>query len=229
MEAIALIRCSTHHQVDGTSLENQTKRITNYCEAEGLNLVKIYQEAGISGLTNLRRRDALNLALDDVCRRKCALVVLSLSRLSRSLRDSLSILERIEKAGGTVISLTEKIDSRTASGTLVTNMMMLLHNFEVNLLRERVTSTMTMLRQNQKRISRFTPYGYDLAENGEDLVENPLERAVVERIKAMRSTGSSLWAIAAALDGTPTKTGAKWSATVIRGILIRESKLALAA
>ena len=229
MEAIALIRCSTHHQVDGTSLENQTKRITAYCEAEGLNLVKIYQEAGISGLTNLRRRDALNLALDDVCRRKCALVVLSLSRLSRSLRDSLSILERIEKAGGTVISLSEKIDSRTASGTLVTNMMMLLHNFEVNLLRERVTSTMTMLRQNQKRISRFTPYGYDLAENGEDLVENPLERAVVERIKAMRSTGSSLWAIAASLQDAPTKTGAKWSATVIRGILIRESKLALAA
>jgi DNA invertase Pin-like site-specific DNA recombinase len=141
----------------------------------------------------------------------------------------LAILERIEKAGGTVISLTEKIDSRTASGTLVTNMMMLLHNFEVNLLRERVTSSMSMLRQNQKRISRFTPYGYDLAENGEDLVENPLERAVVERIKAMRAAGCSLWAIAAALDGTPTKTGARWSATVIRGILIRESKLALAA
>ena len=229
MEAIALIRCSTHHQVDGTSLENQTRRITAYCEAEDMTLVRIYEEAGISGLTNLSRRDALNAALDEVCRRKCALVILSLSRLSRSLRDSLAILERIEKAGGTVISLTEKIDSRTASGTLVTNMMMMLHNFEVNLLRERVTSTMTMLRQNQKRISRFTPYGYDLAENGEDLVENPLERAVVERIKAMRSTGSSLWAIAAALDGTPTKTGAKWSATVIRGILIRESKLALAA
>lgn len=229
MEAIALIRCSTHHQVDGTSLENQTRRITAYCEAEDMKLVRIYEEAGISGLTNLSRRDALNLALDDVCRRKCALVVLSLSRLSRSLRDSLSILDRIEKAGGTVISLTEKIDSRTASGKLVTNMMMLLHNFEVNQLRERVTSTMTMLRQNQKRISRFTPYGYDLAENGVDLIENQVERAVIDRIKEMRAAGSSLWSIAAALDSTPTKTGAKWSATVVRGILIRESKLALAA
>ena len=229
MEAIALIRCSTQHQVDGTSLENQRKRITAYCEAEEIKLVRFVEEAGVSGLTNLNRRDALNEALDEVCRRKCALVILSLSRLSRSLRDSLSILERIEKAGGTVISLTEKIDSRSASGKLVTNMMILLHSFEVNQLRERVTSSMSMLRQNQKRISRFTPYGYDLAENGEDLVENPLERAVVERIKAMRSTGSSLWAIAAALDGTPTKTGARWSATVIRGILIRESKLALAA
>ena len=229
MEAIALIRCSTLHQVDGTSLENQTRRIRAYCEAEDMKLVRIYEEAGISGLTNLSRRDGLNAALDEVCRRKCALVILSLSRLSRSLRDSLAILERVEKAGGTVISLTEKIDSRSASGKLVTNMMILLHSFEVMQLRERVTSSMSMLRQNQKRISRFTPYGYDLAENGEDLVENPLERVVVERIKAMRAAGSSLWAIAAALDGTPTKTGVKWSATVIRGILIRESKLALAA
>ncbi len=229
MEAIALIRCSTHHQVDGTSLENQTKRITAYCEAEDMKLVRIYEEAGISGLTNLSRRDALNAALDEVCRRKCSLVILSLSRLSRSLRDSLAILERVEKAGGTVISLTEKIDSRSASGKLVTNMMMLLHNFEVMQLRERVTSSMSMLRQNQKRISRFAPYGYDFAANREDLIENQVERAVIQRIKEMRAAGSSLWSIAAALDGTPTKTGAKWSATVIRGILIRESKLALAA
>ena len=229
MEAIALIRCSTHHQVDGTSLENQRKRITAYCDAEEIKLVRFVEEAGVSGLTNLNRRDALNEALDEVCRRKCALVILSLSRLSRSLRDSLAILERVEKAGGTVISLTEKIDSRSASGQLVTNMMMLLHNFEVNLLRERVTSSMSMLRQNQKRISRFTPYGYDLAENGVDLVENPVERAAVERMKAMRAAGSSLWAIAAALQDAPTKTGAKWSATVVRGILVRESKLALAA
>lgn len=229
MEAIALIRCSTLHQVDGTSLENQTRRITAYCEAEDMKLVRIYEEAGISGLTNLSRRDALNAALDEVCRRKCALVILSLSRLSRSLRDSLAILERVEKAGGTVISLTEKIDSRSASGKLVTNMMMLLHNFEVMQLRERVTSSMTLLRQNQKRISRFAPYGYDFAANREDLVENPVERAAVERMKAMRAAGSSLWAIAAALKDAPTKTGAKWSATVVRGILVRESKLALAA
>ncbi|MCX6942035.1 MAG: recombinase family protein [Verrucomicrobia bacterium] len=138
-------------------------------------------------------------------------------------------IQAFEKAGGTVISLTEKIDSRSASGQLVTNMMILLHSFEVNLLRERVTSSMSMLRQNQKRISRFTPYGYDLAENGVDLIENQVERAVIDRIKEMRAAGSSLWSIAAALDGTPTKTGARWSATVIRGILIRESKLALAA
>ena len=228
MEAIALIRCSTLHQVDGTSLENQTKRITAYCEAESLTLVRIYQEAGISGLTEMAQRTALNEALDEVCRRKCVLVILSLSRLSRNLRDSLAILERVEKSGGTVISLTEKIDSRSASGKLVTNMMMLLHSFEVNQLRERVFSSMTLLRRNQKRISGFIPFGYDLATDGENLLENAPQRAAIEEMKTLRASGRSLWQIAGFLEQNKvaTKRGAKWSATAVRAILNREAKLA---
>lgn len=230
MEAIAVVRCSTTLQAnEGNSLETQTKRITAYCEANGLTLVRIYEEAGISGLTKLTQRNTLNEALDEVCRRKCALVVYSISRLSRSLTDSIAILERIQKAGAELISLSERIDTTCASGKLVTNMLMLLQNFEVEQLRERVTVTMSCLRKSNKRISRFAPYGYDLAANGEDLVENPSERAVVEQIKAMRASGSSLRQIASALEGVPTKTGAKWSATVVLGILNRESKLSLAA
>ena len=227
MEAIAIVRCSTTLQAtEGTSLETQTKRITAYCEASGLTLVRIYEEAGISGLTKLSQRNVLNEALDEACRRKCALVVFSLSRLSRSLTDSIGILERIQKAGAELISLSEKIDTTCASGKLVTNMLMLLQNFEVEQLKERVTVTMSCLRKSQKRISRHIPYGYNLADNNEDLVENPSERAAIERMKSLRASGQSLWAIAGALESVPTKTGAKWSATVIRGILNRETKLA---
>jgi putative DNA-invertase from lambdoid prophage Rac len=76
MEAIAVVRCSTTHQAtEGNSLETQTRRITAYCEANDLKLVRIYEEAGISGLTKLAQRNTLNEALDEVCRRKCALVV----------------------------------------------------------------------------------------------------------------------------------------------------------
>jgi DNA invertase Pin-like site-specific DNA recombinase len=99
MEAIAVVRCSTVHQAkEGTSLETQTKRIVAYCEANSLNLVKIFEEAGISGLMKISNRTVLNEALDEVCRRKCALVVFSISRLSRSLTDSIQILERIQAA-----------------------------------------------------------------------------------------------------------------------------------
>jgi site-specific DNA recombinase len=227
MEAIAVVRCSTIHQAnEGNSLETQTKRIAAYCEANGLTLVHIYEEAGISGLTKLSQRNTLNEALDEVCRRKCALVVYSISRLSRSLTDSISILERIQKAGAELISLSERIDTTCASGKLVTNMLMLLQNFEVEQLRERVTVTMSCLRKSNKRISRYAPFGYDFAENKEDLVANPSEQAAIRQMKALRASGRSLRQIATALDDVPTKTGAAWSATVVRGILNREAKLA---
>ena len=227
MEAIGVIRVSTSQQAtEGASLDAQARKITAYCDLNGLTLVRIYEEAGISGLTKLSQRSVLNEALDEACRRKCALVVFSLSRLSRSLTDSIGILERIQKAGAELISLSEKIDTTCASGKLVTNMLMLLQNFEVEQLKERVTVTMSCLRKSQKRISRHIPYGYSLSENGEDLVENPSERAAIERMKTLRTSGQSLWAIAGALESIPTKTGAKWSATVIRGILNREAKLA---
>jgi site-specific DNA recombinase len=230
MDAIAVVRCSTTHQAnEGNSLETQTKRITAYCEANGLTLVRIYEEAGVSGLTKLTQRNTLNEALDEVCRRKCALVVYSISRLSRSLTDSIAILERIQKAGAELVSLSERIDTTCASGKLVTNMLMLLQNFEVEQLRERVTVTMSCLRKSNKRISRYAPFGYDFAENMEDLVENPSEQAAIQQMKTLRASGRSFRQIAFALEHVPTKTGAKWSAPVIRGILHRQHKLSLAA
>jgi hypothetical protein len=88
---------------------------------------------------------------------------------------------------------------------------------------------MTFLRRQNKRISRFAPFGWDFSGNGEDLLVNGHEQAAIARIKALRAAGWSLWRIARELKDVPTKTGAPWSATVVRGILRREAKLALAA
>lgn len=47
------------------------------------------------------------------------LAVWKLDRLSRSLKDLLLILDRIEKVGAGFRSLTENIDSTTASGRMM--------------------------------------------------------------------------------------------------------------
>jgi hypothetical protein len=56
-------------------------------------------------------RPGLSEALDDVCRQRAVLVVQSLSRLSRSVRDTLTISERLDKAGANLASLSESIDT----------------------------------------------------------------------------------------------------------------------
>lgn len=229
MDAIGLIRVSTAHQVmEGVSLGSQEKKIRAYCEANGLTLVKVYEEAGVSGCSKLESRQTLNAALDEVCRRKCALVVYSLSRLSRSMKDTLAISERLNKAGAELVSLTEKIDSTSAAGKMVFNMMALLQQFEVQQLTERISVSLAFMRKQNRRISRHIPFGYDLADDNTSLRQNVSERQAIETMKQMRTDGRSLWQIANFLQGSnvTTKRGAKWSASAVRAILIRDEKIA---
>ncbi|WP_392712668.1 recombinase family protein [Rhizobium ruizarguesonis] len=65
------------------------------------------------------------------------LVVWKLDRLSRSLEDLLMILDRIEKAGAGFRSLTENIDSTTASGRMMMHMLGSFAEFEREMVRER--------------------------------------------------------------------------------------------
>jgi site-specific DNA recombinase len=230
MEAIGLVRVSTGIQAsEGVSIDVQRRRIEAFCDAGGFRLVRIYEEAGISGTRELSERTALGECLEECCRRKATLVVFSLSRLSRSMRTSLTIMDRLQRSGAAIVSLSEKIDSTGAAGQLVTNMLILLQEFEVAQLRERVAATMNHLRRRNRRISRFPPFGWDFSQDLKDLVANPAEQVAIERMKTLRAAGWSLWRIAKDLEDVPTKTGAKWSATVVRGILRREATLALAA
>ena len=97
---------------------------------------------------------------------------------------------------------------------------------ERNLTRERTKSAMAVKRANGQRISR-TPYGYDLAEDGATLVENPEEQLVIEEILAMRDRGLSFEKIAEELTErkVPTKRGnGHWNQATIRGLVKRHTK-----
>ncbi len=71
-----------------------------------------------SRLTRKRadNRPGLVAALEAACRAKAVLVVYSLSRMSRSVTDTLAIVARLDKAGAGFVSLTESIDTTTADG-----------------------------------------------------------------------------------------------------------------
>jgi DNA invertase Pin-like site-specific DNA recombinase len=65
------------------------------------------------------------------------LTVWKLDRLSRSLKDLLLILDKVEKAGAGFRSLTENIDSTTASGRMMMQMLGAFAEFERAMVRER--------------------------------------------------------------------------------------------
>lgn len=81
-------------------------------------------------------RPELTRALDHV-RRGDTLVVWRLDRLGRSLKELLAIVEQLAAAGVALESLTEKIDTGTASGELVFHIFGSIAQFERRLMVER--------------------------------------------------------------------------------------------
>ena len=141
-----------------------------------------YVDRGISG-KRADNRPALQTALTAVCARRGVLVVYSLSRL-RSVRDTLSISERLDKAGTDVVSLTEAIDTTTASGKMVFRLLAVLAEIERNIVSER---TRTALRYKQARSERIgqIPYGARLAANGVRLDPDLAERATLADVRRL--------------------------------------------
>jgi DNA invertase Pin-like site-specific DNA recombinase len=74
------------------------------------------------------------------------IVVWKLDRLSRSLKDLLHILERIEGAGAGFRSLTEAIDTATAAGRMMMQMVGSFAEFERAMIRERTSAGLALAR-----------------------------------------------------------------------------------
>lgn len=226
MVAVGYIRVSTDGQVDdGVSLDAQRAKIEAWATLHDEDQVVIFKDAGVSG-SSMTQRPGLQEALREVCQRKGILVVYSLSRLARSTKDTLLMSDRLAKAGAELVSLSEKIDTTSASGKMVFRMLAVLAEFERDQISERTRAAMAHLRQDKRRISRFAPFGWDFDEAGAALVENPAEQRTLTCMREQWNLGRSFRQIARALDegGTPTKQGgAGWSAKVVRSLLLRSA------
>jgi site-specific DNA recombinase len=228
MKAIAYCRVSTVGQgEDGISLDLQQTRIAAWCVANDYEQEAVFVETMSGGKAS--NRPELQKAIALACKSKGVLVVYSLSRLARSVKDTLSIAEQLERASCNLASITERIDTVSALGKMVFRLLSTLNEFERDQLSERTLSAMAHLRSSGKRISSRLPLGYDLAPDGETLVPNPAEQQTVATICALRQQGKSMAAIALELDATliPTKMGrAKWNGASIRSILQRQQRAA---
>jgi DNA invertase Pin-like site-specific DNA recombinase len=225
MRVVAYIRVSTEHQaVEGVSLAAQEGRIRAWCASRGAPLADadVHVDAGLSG-KRADNRPALQAALDSVCRGGAVLVVYSLSRLARSVRDTITIAERLERAGADLVSLSEKIDTTSASGKMVFRMLAVLAEFERDLISERTRTALGHKRSKSERIGQV-PYGMSLQADGRTLTPHPGELEVLATMHRLRSEGLSPRAVAGELTrrGFPTKNGGpRWSHTTVVRILNR--------
>ena len=87
-------------------------------------------------------------------------MVWKLDRLSRSLKDLLPIMERIEAAGAGFCSLTESIDTTTPAGRMMMPMVGRFAEFERAMIRERTSAGLAQARAEGRvggRRRKLTP------------------------------------------------------------------------
>jgi DNA invertase Pin-like site-specific DNA recombinase len=112
---------------------NEQDTTVQLAELKAAGCERIFREKATGG-----RWDCPELQrLLDHLRKGDVLVVWKLDRLSRSLRDVLTMMERIQEAKAGFRSLTEAIDTTTAAGRMMMQVIGSFAEFERAMLRER--------------------------------------------------------------------------------------------
>ncbi len=103
---------------------------------------RLFEESASGGRWD---RPELHRMLDQL-REGDTVVVWKLDRLSRSLKDVLHIMERIAEAGAGFRSVTENIDTTTAAGRMMMQMVGSFAEFERAMIRERTSAGIAIAR-----------------------------------------------------------------------------------
>lgn len=222
MKVIGYIRVSTEDQAEsGVSLEAQRAKLEGYAALYDLDLVAIVEDAGASAKT--LKRDGLQAALSALDAGEVeGLLIAKLDRLTRDVRDMGDLLEHYFASKFNLFCVAEQIDTTTAAGRLMLNLLTSVAQWERETIGER-TSAALRHKQAQGEHIGAPGLGYKVCDGKLEKVE--AEMVVVDRIRAMREQGLTLRAIAGALndEGIPTKRGGKWYAKTVSNIINREA------
>jgi DNA invertase Pin-like site-specific DNA recombinase len=218
------IRVSTEEQAtNGQSLDAQRAKLQAFVDLCDLGLAEVIVDAGVSAKT--LNRPGLQDALTQLRKGAAAgLVIAKLDRLSRSVKDWIVLIDGYfgEKAGKQLFSVADSIDTRTAAGRLVLNVLMSVAQWEREAGGERKRDVLQHKICKGERFGRVR-FDFNLADDGGTLVSNDCEGEALRLIRELRAAGESLRTIAAQLNarGIGTREGSPWIHTSAKGILAR--------
>ncbi|WP_241004527.1 recombinase family protein [Conexibacter sp. SYSU D00693] len=171
----------------------QRDRIEAWCTLFGARLVRVVEEMDQSGARP--DRPELLGAIERVeSGRSDGIVVARLDRFGRSLTDALAHLDRIQRAGGTFVSVGDQFDLSTDHGRLMLRMMLSFAEYE----RDRIRSSWDDVRR--KRVERGIhgasnpPTGYRKGPDARLVVSHRQAMAIGEAFE-MAAQGGNLGAI----------------------------------
>jgi DNA invertase Pin-like site-specific DNA recombinase len=197
----------------------QRERIAAWCSLYDARLQQVFEELDESG--GRADRPLLIKAIERVeAGLTDGIIVAKLDRFSRSFKDALEHIERIDRAGGRLISVQDQFDLGTDHGRLVLRLMLSFADFE----RDRIRTTWDDA--NRKAVERgvhgasHTPVGYRKRRDGR-LRRNPRTAPAITEAFRMRAAGANLGEISRYLRDQKVLSGQgfAWRPGSVRRVL----------
>jgi site-specific DNA recombinase len=219
MRAAGYVRVSTQEQVEhGLNLAEDRESIREKCEAEGWELVEVFDDGGRQG--DDPNRPGL-LALLDSLDRVDVVVLRSIERLARDPMI-LGLATNAMRASGVRLEsfVTGPIDIETPQGEFTSSLFAAMGKFEKRLTGQRVKQAMKARARAGDLPGGTAPYGY--AWRDKQLVVVPAQAKIVRRVFDAYLAGEGQRAVVRALndDKVPTALGVGvWQQSQVSRIL----------
>ena len=219
MKAALYTRVSTEEQSkEGVSLSNQLDKCRLQAQLSELSIVREIQDGGKSGKSLSRPgiEEIIRLA-----KRKeiDAVVIYKLDRLTRNVSDLNRLIELFTKCGVSLISVKDSLDTQTAAGRMVINILGTISQWEREAIGERTKEALDYKKSENRKFTSLDPYGFKL--QGESYFEVLEEQETIREITRLREEAKlSYQGIADYLNGIgiPTRKGNPWLKKTVANI-----------
>ena len=188
---MARVRCAIYTrkssedglEQDFNSLDAQREACAAFIasqKAEGWVLLpEHYDDGGLSGGT--LERPALRRLMGDLEAGKVdQIVVYKIDRLTRSLADFAKLVERLDAARASFVSVTQSFNTATSMGRLTLNVLLSFAQFEREVTAERIRDKIAASKRRGLWMGGLVPFGYDA--DGRTLKIREDEAAVVRQL-----------------------------------------------
>ena len=152
MKRVAIyLRVSTDKQ----TTDNQRRELKAVAERSGWQVVKVFEDAGVSGAKGRDHRPGLDAMMKAVNAKEFDLVAAwSVDRLGRSLTDLLTILQGLQDKGVDLFLHQQGLDTSTTAGKAMFQMLGVFAEFERGIIKERVNAGLARARANGVKLGR---------------------------------------------------------------------------
>ncbi len=204
-EAVGYLRVSGKDQITGDGFPRQRAAIAAYAKANGIKVVRYFEEKGVSGATEWDSRPAWV----DMCASLNGVRTIIIERLDRLARDygiQEWVIRDLRKRGVTLLSTAEPdLASDDPTRVLFRQILGSISQYDKTMIVLKLRGARHRMKAREGRCEGRKPYG-----------DREGERAVIERMKELRET-VTLAEVAGVLnaEGYPTRRGGPWIAATV--------------